>query len=387
MRQAVLLAALLVCLDLHAVDLGPPIDVYGPYVTDVVGRGGPPLAATTAGGQRFIAWSEASSGADHLYLAARNGARVEVTRPGDLPGIIASTALASDGTSILAAWVVAGTQTNVALARRFRLDLQPIDSQAMYLSSQDDRWPLAAGTNGSEYLVTWGTSLVWIDSRGALDADSVRENFAVTTHATAAAAKSVNALALVYQTYPPECTTIFWYYECHDVPPDLRVQIVDRRHVARDVTGFNGRRSALRSTIAAAAAEDRFLAVWKAGNLQTMLVSADGVASPPRMVAGLTAPTHGGPIAIAGNTDEWIVAWEELPATSIARSLRILPLGADGALTNPDAMITIDGGATPILERAGDGAYSLTYAAATGSGWTIRTRLLTTKTPGRRRAT
>jgi len=185
MRQAVLLAALLVCLDLHAVDLGPPIDVYGPYVTDVVGRGGPPLAATTVGGQRFIAWSEASSGADHLYLAARNGTRVEVTRPGDLPGIIASTALASDGTSILAAWVVAGTQTNVALARRFRLDLQPIDSQAMYLSSQDDRWPLAAGTNGSEYLVTWGTSLVWIDSRGALDADSVRENFAVTTHATA----------------------------------------------------------------------------------------------------------------------------------------------------------------------------------------------------------
>jgi len=164
------------------------------------------------------------------------------------------------------------------------------------------------------------------------------------------------------------------------------VQIVDRRHVGRDVTGFNGRRSALRSTIAAAAAEDRFLAVWKAGNLQTMLVSADGVASPPRVVAGLAAPTHGGPIAIAGNADEWIVAWEELPATSIARSLRILPLGPDGALTTPDAMITIDGGATPILERAGDGTYSLTYAAVTGSGWTIRTRLLTTKPPGRRRA-
>lgn len=375
---------------LFAITLGPSTDLYGPYATDVVSENGPPLATVAIGARRFVAWSEAG----HLYLAPlRNGVdrqrRVEITRPGDYPGLIASTALATDGSTILAAWVAVRDKTAVVLARRLTLDLEPIDQAAMYLETQEsDAWALAASWNGSEYIVAWGDGIAWVGSRSGYRTDAIgRQDY--TTHATAAAsAKSGSALAMQWDRHRNFCFGIM-FPQCWEVDPELRLTVVDRNHVARAVSGFDGRNRPVGEAIGAGAVEDRFLAAWKTnGSLVAAAVSADGFASLARPV-GLLTTQFRGKIEIEGGpiegTVEWLVAWEEQPAP-ISRQLRIIPLAADGSSPGSDAMITIEGGASPSIDRAGDGAYYLTYAAQSENGWTIRTQFLTTKTPPRPRA-
>lgn len=378
---------LLFALPLVAAPITNGVEAYGPFAVTFPTDGSPPLAVGAIGGQRFLLWVETAAGYDWLSIAPLGAdgvvdrSRIAQVTPGiDPPGSLTgiATAATGDGSTLYVAWSSTAAR---AYFRRFTRDLRAIDAVPILLGNAAT--PVGArptaGWNGRQIVIAFGANVAFFDASGAAPAPRTMTATSMVPAATTIAANGSDTLAAVYEQPGITCTPGGFGIFCFLPNPTTRLVLVER---AAGATIFNFPSPAPR--VVAAAAAGRYAAVWKSGpSLFLMPIDASGKPGVARALADVNADFPR-VLSVAGSGDEWLVAWEDRAA---GRPTAVLALAdASGRLVDgPLALAPYESAFAPAVARTGDGAYTIAYLVRVEAGWVIRTRLVTTKEPGRRR--